>query len=198
MNNSVQSRLIAFIESIGLTKAKFEKMVGASNGYISHIRKTPTQEMVDKFCDVFPELDRDWLLYGDGPGVHPADPKGFKERLLNVIADKNLSQASFTREVGISYAYVTNLDGLPRYDILQKILKTYPDVSRVWLLSGVGSMHQDDKRIPDDPAVKMKELARYYKDICDKQEKIIKNLEEEINNLRAKIDKLSMSRNELK
>ena len=195
MNTTVQSRLIAFIESIGLTKAKFEKMVGASNGYISHIRKTPTQEMVDKFCEIFPELDRDWLLYGDGPGVHPADPKGFKARLLEVISDKNLSQASFSRSCGISYAYVTNLEGLPRYDILQKIFKTYPDVSRTWLLSGVGTMHQDE-RLTEDPVTKMKELARYYKDIADKQERIIHNMEEEIEHLKVKIDELKMNRNE--
>ena len=66
METTVKQRLENFIEFKNLKKARFESLCGLSNGYVANIKKGIGYEILEKILRVFPELNRDWLLYGEG------------------------------------------------------------------------------------------------------------------------------------
>lgn len=67
MESLVKQRLIEFIHSKGMTKQRFEKIMGFSNAYVSSIRRSISPEKLGRITDVFPDLNPTWLLIGEGP-----------------------------------------------------------------------------------------------------------------------------------
>ena len=63
---NVKERINIFIEYKGIPIKKFEEKCGLSNGYISSMRKGFGEEKLNNVLTAFPELNRDWLLYGEG------------------------------------------------------------------------------------------------------------------------------------
>lgn len=63
---AVKKRIYAFIESKGIPVKRFEELCGLSNGYISSMRKGFGKDKLNNVLSVFPELNRDWLIYGEG------------------------------------------------------------------------------------------------------------------------------------
>ena len=66
MGETIKERTIAFVKSKGITMKKFEQACGLSSGYVTSMRKGFWQEKLESVLNAFPELNRDWLLYGDG------------------------------------------------------------------------------------------------------------------------------------
>lgn len=66
MEMTVKERLIRFYEAKGLSKSGFEKMVGLSNGYIDKLRICPSNDKLETIYLKFPDLNRIWLLTGEG------------------------------------------------------------------------------------------------------------------------------------
>lgn len=66
MKTTVKERLIEFIKTKNLSQGKFEKIVGLANGYVNNIRKSVTEEKLQKIALTFPELNKMWLLTGEG------------------------------------------------------------------------------------------------------------------------------------
>lgn len=66
METTVKQRLIHFIKHKSLTQKRFEEMLGLSNGYVNNIRKSISNNVLLRLCAQFPEINRDWLLYGEG------------------------------------------------------------------------------------------------------------------------------------
>lgn len=64
--NTVKDRIIEFYESLGLKKSEFEKMCNLSNGYMNKLRNCPKQEKLEIIYLTFPQLNRTWLLTGEG------------------------------------------------------------------------------------------------------------------------------------
>lgn len=65
---------------------------------------------------------------------------GVKERLLDFINYKQITNKLFELTAGLSNGYVNNFDGNFRTKTLEKILTAYPDLNRNWLLYGEGEM----------------------------------------------------------
>lgn len=65
-NADVKQRTLEFIKFKGLSTKKFEEMCGLSYGYVAAMRKGYGQEKLNNVLKAFPELNRDWLLYGEG------------------------------------------------------------------------------------------------------------------------------------
>lgn len=63
---TVKERLIAFIKHLHMKVLPFEKLCDLSPGYVSSIRKGIGEGSLKKILTVYPELNRDWLLYGEG------------------------------------------------------------------------------------------------------------------------------------
>ena len=59
-------RVRNLIASKGLTVKKFENIVGLSNGAVSKMGDDTRKNTIDRIIDAFPDVNRDWLLTGNG------------------------------------------------------------------------------------------------------------------------------------
>lgn len=66
MEQSVKERLMSFINYKGLSQGRFERLVGFSNGYLDKLRHAPSVAKTQIIIDTFPDLNRTWLLTGEG------------------------------------------------------------------------------------------------------------------------------------
>ncbi len=62
----VKSRIKEFIKFKEISVSKFEEICGLSNGYINAMRHGFGVEKLNNVLKQFPELSREWLLYGEG------------------------------------------------------------------------------------------------------------------------------------
>lgn len=62
----IKERTYEFIRYKGLTVKSFEEKCDLSNGYVSSMRKGFGKDKLNNVLKEFPELNRDWLLYGEG------------------------------------------------------------------------------------------------------------------------------------
>ena len=62
---SQKERLILFQQFLGISVRSFEARVGMSNGSLCKTRNV-SKNLLDKVCIAFPELNRIWLLTGEG------------------------------------------------------------------------------------------------------------------------------------
>jgi transcriptional regulator with XRE-family HTH domain len=63
-----------------------------------------------------------------------------KERLIEYLKSKNISQSTFERNVGLSNGYVNNIRKSIQPDKIQRIALLYPDLNIGWLMTGNGNM----------------------------------------------------------
>lgn len=99
--NTVKDRTLEFIKFKGLTMKAFEQRCDLSTGYVTSMRKGYGSEKLNNVLTAFPELNREWLLYGEGdmlsssssaqpqPSVkneHVADDEAYKVPLVPVSA----------------------------------------------------------------------------------------------------------------
>ena len=75
-NSTVKQRLIRYIKSHGMTQKSFQEALGVSPGYINSIRKSIGADVLARLTELFPDLSRDWLLYGEGEMLKASEPKG--------------------------------------------------------------------------------------------------------------------------
>lgn len=105
MENAVKQRLITFLKYKNLSQKRFEEAVGLANGYVNNIRQTVTHEKLQKISLCFPDLNKAWLLTGEGemlnagePSPPPATPTT-EERLLSIIEKMQADSMKRTDEI---------------------------------------------------------------------------------------------------
>lgn len=64
--DTVKGRLLSYIRHAGLTQAEFAARLGVSPAYIGAMRRGLSRDKASRLGEVFPDLNRDWLLYGEG------------------------------------------------------------------------------------------------------------------------------------
>lgn len=64
---TVKDRIITYIKYTGISQKKFEETVGISNGYVNNVKASPSSTVLQKIFGAYPELNKDWLLTGEGP-----------------------------------------------------------------------------------------------------------------------------------
>lgn len=69
MSSTVKERAIEFVKFKCISMKTFETMCGLSTGYVTSMRKGFGPDKLNNVLTAFPELNRDWLLYGEGPMV---------------------------------------------------------------------------------------------------------------------------------
>lgn len=67
---------MSFLNYKGLSQGRFEKLVGLSNGYLDKLRHAPSVAKTQIIIDTFPELNRTWLLTGEGEMLNSDSPLG--------------------------------------------------------------------------------------------------------------------------
>lgn len=66
MGTNIKERTLEFIKYKGITMKTFETKCGLSSGYVTSMRKGFGSDKLNNVLTAFPELNRDWLLYGEG------------------------------------------------------------------------------------------------------------------------------------
>ena len=90
---------------------------------------------------------------------------GVKERLLEYINYKQITNKTFEITANLSNGYVNNFDGNFRTKTLEKVLTAYPDINRDWLLYGEGEMLVNAAEVVEAEEIKSDVLPVK----CDKQ-----------------------------
>lgn len=67
----IKERTCEFIKAKGLSKSEFERRCGLSNGYINSMRSGYGLAKLERVLREFPDLSKDWLIYGEGPMLRP-------------------------------------------------------------------------------------------------------------------------------
>lgn len=78
--NTVKGRLLTYLRDRRITQTEFCKKLGVAPTYIGVMRKSIPSEKVNRIIELYPDLSRDWLLYGEGSMTMPG--KETAERLL--------------------------------------------------------------------------------------------------------------------
>lgn len=63
---TVKERLLEFLKTERISKAEFARKMGVSEAYVSTMRKSLPEARVMKLTELYPRLNRNWLLYGEG------------------------------------------------------------------------------------------------------------------------------------
>lgn len=103
-DNNVKSRLLTLLKIKHMSQTEFCRKLGVSPTYIGAMRKSIPSDKMKIVCNIFPDLNRDWLLYGEGEMLNtgirqessakriPLLPvEAFAGRLLNWSMGVNLS-----------------------------------------------------------------------------------------------------------
>lgn len=64
----------------------------------------------------------------------------YKDRLIQFIRYEGLSNRRFQEMMGLSNAYIANLQNEPRPGIVKRIRETFPNCNTEWLRTGEGEM----------------------------------------------------------
>ncbi|MDE7160488.1 MAG: helix-turn-helix domain-containing protein [Muribaculaceae bacterium] len=83
---TVKGRLQTFLRERNITQAEFATLMGVSPTYVGAMRRGLSTAKASRLAEVFPELNRDWLLYGQG-------------EMLNESADE-AAEADLDEETG--------------------------------------------------------------------------------------------------
>lgn len=89
----IKSRLIQFLRFKGMSHSELSRRLGVSPTYVGAMRKSLPEDKVKRLCEIFPDLNRDWLIYGEGDmlkneedGKLESDRRGYLVPLLPVEA----------------------------------------------------------------------------------------------------------------
>ena len=63
---TVRDRLIDFLDYKNISQSRFEKACDLSNGFVNNIGKSIRGESLEKISAKYPELNRSWLMLGEG------------------------------------------------------------------------------------------------------------------------------------
>ena len=72
---TVKSRLTEYLDHIKLSQSKFERTCSLSNGFVNNIGKSIRGESLDKISVAFPDLNKSWLMLGEGAMLLNKNPE---------------------------------------------------------------------------------------------------------------------------
>ncbi len=78
--STVKERLVKFIHSRGMTQYEFTKRLGVSSSYVATMRQSIPKDKIMRIKELFPELNRDWLLYGEGEMLEESTASARRKR----------------------------------------------------------------------------------------------------------------------
>ena len=70
--SSVKGRLLHLLKSKRMSQVEFTHLLNVSPTYIGAMRKSIPEEKVLRINEIFPDLNRDWLIYGEGEMLRPS------------------------------------------------------------------------------------------------------------------------------
>lgn len=76
MDKTIKERTLDFIKYMEISVKEFEIRCNLSNGYVAAMRKGFGSDKLNNVLSEFPDLNRDWLLYGEGPMLKTEEEQG--------------------------------------------------------------------------------------------------------------------------
>lgn len=67
------------------------------------------------------------------------------DRIQLILKVYNLNASRFADEIGVQRSAISHIlsgRNMPSLDLIQKVLRRYPDINSEWLINGSGSMHK--------------------------------------------------------
>lgn len=98
MEVTVKERLIQYLKNKGIGRNKFEKAAGISVGYISNLKSSPGADILVKILNAAPDLNRRWLLTGEGDMLIGSDVISMKPSALEEWTTTKSGTKYFKRE----------------------------------------------------------------------------------------------------
>ncbi len=79
-----------------------------------------------------------------------------KDRIETFIEHQGIRRSTFEKSCGFSNGYTRNLKENPSASKIEDILNAYPELNRIWLLTGEGEMLKEFQRteVDDEPIIK--------------------------------------------
>lgn len=92
--STVKGRLLCFLSEKRLSQSEFGRILGVAPTYVGAMRKSLSADKVARLTRAFPDLNREWLLYGEGEMIKDptadadaaAEPNEYEVPLLPVSA----------------------------------------------------------------------------------------------------------------
>lgn len=112
---TVKQRLVHFIKMMHLTQKAFEDRCGMSNGYVANIRKSIGNDKLLNIVQQFPQLNREWLLYGEGEMLKASTPAVMQNNVNgdNNYTAGNIIHQSSTPNEEVPYAEAEEVERAP-------------------------------------------------------------------------------------
>lgn len=71
----LKQRVLEFLKYLGIGQLKFEEKVGLTRGHVDKIKYNLHPTTLSKILEAYPELNKTWLLTGDGEMLNSKLPK---------------------------------------------------------------------------------------------------------------------------
>ena len=93
-DEQIRKRISRFMHQKELTQGEFAKKIGKAQPVISDIMRSKrpvTKNFIDAIFEAFPDIDKDWLLYGDkSSSVYKNIAEDTRPRLPKTFADPHI------------------------------------------------------------------------------------------------------------
>lgn len=115
-----------------------------------------------------------------------------KDRFNQIIEAKGLTATKFATMIGVhasAISHILNGRSKPGFDVLAKIVQTFPDISLDWLIAGKGNMY--GKNNPVLPIVDITTENKTQPDTIPQKEAPISEVREEVAPVYQKSSKMT-------
>lgn len=139
--SAVKDRIYQLIDAKKIGVREFTDAIGVSESYIRNISKSISAEKLMRIRQLFPDVNPDWLITGDGEMFLPSSERTNVKTRIQAFADrKRLSYRELSVSIGASSGYINSISKSIGPDKLSCLSARYPDLNIAWLLTGEGSM----------------------------------------------------------
>lgn len=115
-----------------------------------------------------------------------------KERLVDYIKFKKMTNRGFSLSIGMSENYVASMRKSIQPSVIQKITEKYPDLNTGWLLTGEGEMlkNKEETKIDsrdESEIIELKVQLKMLKELVAEKDQKIEQLNKEVGRLEERV-----------
>ena len=111
---TVEDRIRTFCKYKKLSIRQFEIQCNLSNGYVSSMRKGLGTGKLDNVLNAFPELNREWLLYGEGKMLN-GEVKSLERKTADKLSVRQIPLYDIAATAGFMNIYKDERPSVSEY-----------------------------------------------------------------------------------